>query len=359
MPNKTRIERQYTVNRPPRAAWPSPYRLHSLERCPDNFTRISGPMSNAVVAEAVHFEQGELVFLSPVAFVAGYLEPLVLELSDGTTRDVRVQMKTCRSLGDGRFLGVGTVVDGLDPTEKLPDPGEGVDAQRQATRVPYKTGVASPALPNFKAMTLDCSLSGLQLQSDGPLPVGQVLLLSLNLSDSGPPVPCQARVAWCRHHEADGKYRAGLEFVQPVVEMELALRQAERTANEPEAPPSAETGSLQGQLSHIPTVRTHPPGEKLTPLPGVIQHCEMQDRTLKVEVQLVSGQMHTVTILHTRTMRDLRDQNGSEISDLGYTETLGGARYRFLTPKRETVLDVEAAPRSEVTRGAGRKVSLS
>lgn len=315
-------------------------------------------MSNAVVAEAVHYEKGELVFLCPVAFVAGYLEPLVLELSDGTTRDVRVQMKTSRSLGDGRFLGVGTVLEGLAPDEQLPDPGEGVDALRQDTRVPYKTGVASPALPNFKAMTLDCSLSGLQLQTEGPLPVGQVLLLSLNLSESGPPVPCQARVAWCRHHPEDGKYRAGLEFVQPVVEMELALRQAEQAATQP-VPTSSDGVAIQGQLSHIPTLRTHPPGEKLTPLPGLIRSCEMQDRTLKIEVELLSGQMHTVTIQHTRSMRDMRDQAGSEISDLGYTETIGGARYRFLTPRREPVLDIEAAPRSEVTRGAGRKVTLS
>ena len=55
-------------------------------------------MSNSVVAEAIHFENGELVFLAPVAFVPGYLEPLLLELSDGTSRNVRVQMKTSRSL---------------------------------------------------------------------------------------------------------------------------------------------------------------------------------------------------------------------------------------------------------------------
>lgn len=314
-------------------------------------------MSNNVVAEAVHFENGELVFLSPVAFVPGYLEPLVLELSDGTTRPVRVQIKTSRSLGDGRFLGVGTVLEGLAADDKLPDPGEGVDALRHSTRVPYRTGVASPALPNFQAMTLDCSLSGLQLQTEGPLPVGQVLLLSLNLSESGPPVPCQARVAWCRHHEQDGKYRAGLEFVQPVVEMELALREAEAQAVAETAP--SPSPSLHGQLSHIPTIRTHPPGEKLSPLPGTIVNCAMEDRTLKVEIELLTGQTHTVAIQHTRSMTDLRDQYGSEISDLGYTEKLGGARYRFLTARRETVLDVEAAPRSEVTRGAGRKVSLS
>ena len=253
---------------------------------------------------------------------------------------------------------MGSVLEGLAPDEKLPDPGEGVDALRQSTRVPYKTGVASPALPNFQAMTLDCSLSGIQLQTEGPLPVGQVLLLSLNLSESGPPVPCQARVAWCRHHETDGKYRAGLEFVQPVVEMELALRQAEQEAAAAAGQP-APTGSLQGQLSHIPTIRTHPTGEKMTPMPGHIQNCVMEDRTLKVEVLLVSGQLHTVTILHTRSMHDFRDQAGTEISDLGYTEKIGGARYRFLTPKREVALDIEAAPRSEVTRGAGRKVSLS
>lgn len=311
-------------------------------------------MSNAVTAEAIHFENGELVFLSPVASVPGYLEPLLLELSDGTARDVRVQIKTSRSLGDGRFLGVGSVLEGLEPDEKLPEPGEGVEALRQTTRVPYKTGVASPALPNFSAMTLDCSLSGLQLQTEGPLPVGQVLLLSLNLSENGPPVPCQARVAWCRHHADDGKYRAGLEFVQPVVEMELALRQAEQEASAPNPQPE-----IQGHLSHIPTLRTHPPGEKLSPLPGTIKNCVMEDRTLKVEVLLLSGQLHTVAIQHTRSMRDLRDQNGSEISDMGYTEMVGGARYRFLTAKREPVLDIEAAPRSEVTRGAGRKVSLS
>lgn len=311
-------------------------------------------MSNAVVADAIHYENGELVFLSPVAFVPGYLEPLVLHLCDDTTREVRVRIKTCRSLDDGRFLGVGSVLEGLEMKEKLPEPGEGPEALRQTTRVPYKAGVASPALPNFKAVTLDCSLSGLQLQTEGPLPVGQVLLLSLNLSESGPPVPCQARVAWCRHHAEDGKYRAGLEFVQPVVEMELALREAASDQTATHEQPS----NLQAQLSHLPHLKTHPVGEKLTPLPGEIQSCSMQDRTLKVEVLLASGQMHVVTIDYTRSVRDNRDQLGSLISDLGYTETPGGARYRLLTPKREPALDIEAAPRSEF-RQPGRKVSLS
>ncbi|MCE7869060.1 PilZ domain-containing protein [bacterium CPR1] len=297
-------------------------------------------MSTAVLAEAVHYEGGELVFLAPVGFVPGYLEPLGLPMPDGSTREIKLRVKTSRSLGDGRFLGVGSVLEGLAPDEQVVAQ-ETPEGLRQAPRVPYRTGVVSPELPNYKALTLDCSLSGLQLQTDGPLPVGQVIQLSLDLRESGEPVPCLARVAWCRHAPDDGKYRVGLEFVEPAVDLELALKSVTDdvlgTAFD-----KTPAGVLKAQLSHQGPARFETLEEELSPLAGKIQKSWMdQERALHVEVMLDSGQLETVKIPATRLLRDYRDKQGHEVAALGCSQSSGGKRWRFLNYEQQAVLEVE------------------
>ncbi|MEW6278058.1 MAG: PilZ domain-containing protein [Candidatus Eremiobacterota bacterium] len=306
-------------------------------------------MSEINQAEAVHYEAGELVFLSTVAFVAGYLEPLSLLLGDGTQREIRVRIKTSRSLGDGRFLGVATVLEGLAPDEELPEPSDH-EAGRAAPRVPYRTRVVSQSIPNYQGLTLDCSLSGLQIQADGPLPVGETLDLSLDLGETGPPMVCHARVAWCRHHPEDGKYRSGLEFVAPDEALESAIAQAVSEKAGQEARGKA-------KVATSPHLRSQPLNEKLSPLQGVIQGCWMEERTLKVELLLAGGKPRTIPIPFTRAFRDRREQAGHQVVDLGISEAPGLARYRFLSPRNEVVLEVEAAPLHE-SEQPGRRIAL-
>lgn len=300
-------------------------------------------MSTTVLAEPIHYEAGELVFLAPVGFVPGYHEPVRLQLHDGTSRDIQVKIKTSRNLGDGRFLGVGTVLEGLLPDDRVTPEEAPEGALRESPRIPYRTGVVSPGLPNYKAITLDCSLSGLQLQTDGPLPVGEELQLNLDLRDTGEPVPCTARVAWCRHAPDESKFRVGLEFVEPAVELELALREVTDDlrgmvfANTP-------AGVLKAQLSHQGAPASVEMVEELTPLPGKVHKSWMdQDRTLMVEIQLDEGDLHTVKIPLTKLLRDYRDKNGSQVAALATSDTSTTRRWRFLNYDQQAVLDVESA----------------
>lgn len=299
-------------------------------------------VGTTVLAEAIHYEAGELVFLAPLGFVPGYHEPVRLQLHDGTTRDILVKIKTSRSLGDGRYLAVGTVLEGLAPDDKVTSADTPEGALRHAPRIPYRTGVVSPALPNYKALTLDCSLSGLQLQTDGPLPVGEILQLNLDLRETGEPVPAQARVAWCRHAPDDGKYRVGLEFVEPAVELELALKSVTDdllgTAYE-----TTPAGVLKAQLSHQGAQASMELVEELTPLPGRIQKSWMEDRTLIVEIKLDEGDLHTVKIPFTKLMRDYRDKQGIQLAALATSETGTVRRWRFLNYEQQPILDVESA----------------
>lgn len=300
-------------------------------------------MATTVLAEAIHYENGELVFLAPVGFVPGYQEPVRLQLHDGTTRDIKVLIKTSRNLGDGRFLGVGTVLDGLEADDKVVPVGQPEGALRQSPRIPYRTGVVGPNLPNYKALTLDCSLSGLQLQTDGALPVGEILQLNLDLRDNAEPVKCEARVAWCRHVPEDAKYRVGLEFVEPAVDLELALREvtADLLGTQFDSTPA---GVLKAQLSHQGAGASMELVETMTPLPGKIQKSWMdQDRTLIVEIKLDGGDIHTVKIPNTKLLRDYRDKQGSEIAVMATSETGAVRRWRFLSYEQQPVLDVESA----------------
>ncbi len=300
-------------------------------------------MATTVLAEAIHYEAGELVFLAPVGFVPGYHEPVRLQLHDGTTRDIQVKIKTSRNLGDGRYLGVGTVLEGLAPDDKVTAADTPDGSLRHAPRIPYRTGVVSPGLPNYKALTLDCSLSGLQLQTDGPLPVGEVLQLNLDLRDTGEPVPCQARVAWCRHVPEDSKFRVGLEFVEPAVELELALRQVtdDLLGTSHDHTPA---GILKAQLSHSGSQPSTELVESLTPLAGKIQKSWMDhDRTLIIEIKLDGGDVHTVKIPTTKLLRDYRDKHGSTVAAMATSDTGSTRRWRFLNYEQQAVLDIESA----------------
>jgi hypothetical protein len=148
-------------------------------------------------------------------------------------------------------------------------------------------------------------------------------------------------VAWCRHAPDDGKYRVGLEFVEPAVDLELALKSVTDdvlgTAFD-----KTPAGVLKAQLSHQGPARVESLEEELSPLAGKIQKSWMdQDRALHVEVLLDSGQLETVKIPATRLLRDYRDKQGNEVAALGCSQSSSGKRWRFLNYEQQAVLDVE------------------
>lgn len=87
--------------------------------------------------------------------------------------------------------------------------------------------VLSPGLPNYTALSVDFSLSGLQVETREALILGQVIGLHLEApAEAGDGISLKARVAWC-HRKNHKAFRCGLEFRDLTPETLTKLRQLE------------------------------------------------------------------------------------------------------------------------------------
>ena len=127
-----------------------------------------------------------------------------------------ITVKCCRP-GDYGFLCYGTVPTskGLEKfTEQLPGPKAG-EKLRKDQRYPVGIRILSPELPSFKAITVDFSKTGLQLEAEGDVPLGTMLTLTLETEMKRlSSVICRAKVIWCRPTGQFQRCRVGLEFAQ-------------------------------------------------------------------------------------------------------------------------------------------------
>jgi len=131
---------------------------------------------------------------SEVCFSSSHLVPTgqVLELERAGVRR-RVRIDASRPLGDGHYFHRATVEEGAFEPGAIRHP-----LVRGAERFPCRVRVMSRHLPGFRGVTLDLHSSGLQLETEGPVPVGQTLQLTVEFDVcSFEPVACTARVAWC------------------------------------------------------------------------------------------------------------------------------------------------------------------
>lgn len=87
---------------------------------------------------------------------------------------------------------------------------------RRSERIPISIRMLSQQLPGFRAVTVDLSLHGAQIQSEGLLEVSTYMNVTLELEMPDlPKLSLQALVVWSRAEEERRKaYRAGLEFTQ-------------------------------------------------------------------------------------------------------------------------------------------------
>lgn len=86
-------------------------------------------------------------------------------------------------------------------------------ADRDSERYDVTVRVKSRQLPGFRALTLDISGSGLQLETEGPLEKGKTLLLELEFDrDELPDFHCPAEVMWSKGDDTRRQYSAGLAF---------------------------------------------------------------------------------------------------------------------------------------------------
>ena len=89
-------------------------------------------------------------------------------------------------------------------------------ADRESERYDVAVRVKSRQLPGFRALTLDVSGSGLQLETQGMLEQGQVLVLELDFDrEELPDFSCPAEVMWARGDDTSRHYLAGLAFRPP------------------------------------------------------------------------------------------------------------------------------------------------
>ncbi|MCA9793805.1 MAG: PilZ domain-containing protein [Candidatus Eremiobacteraeota bacterium] len=88
-------------------------------------------------------------------------------------------------------------------------------ADRQSERHDISLRVRSRDLPGYRAITLDVSRTGLQIETEELLPTGLVLPLDLEFDhDQLADFSCPARVMWARPDGSDrrSRFRAGLSF---------------------------------------------------------------------------------------------------------------------------------------------------
>jgi hypothetical protein len=128
---------------------------------------------------------------------------------------VKVSVTASRPLGQGFACSAY-----LEENVALPEFGPlagGDPFLRQTTRLDCRLRVLSPGLPGFKAVTVDFSTGGLQVEAQGEVAVGRELPVRLEF-DSLPTLECAARVAWCgpsapRRGGPGGRVLLGLQFV--------------------------------------------------------------------------------------------------------------------------------------------------
>ena len=83
---------------------------------------------------------------------------------------------------------------------------------RSAHRVNCHLCVISKDLPGYRAMTIDLSEGGLQVEAPARVALGNSVLLRLEFDvEDLPPIQASATVAWCSRLES-GQYRIGLQF---------------------------------------------------------------------------------------------------------------------------------------------------
>lgn len=131
----------------------------------------------------------------------------------GPPVEVEVRLNGVREAQKGKYVCRGTMLGEPALPRRPVVPDSAREFLRAAPRVPCRVRALSAELPSFKALSVDVSKHGIQLEVEGPLQPGEVLSLLLELDLPGQaPVPCRGKVAWCQKTERN--YLVGMEFVE-------------------------------------------------------------------------------------------------------------------------------------------------
>lgn len=269
-----------------------------------------------------------------------------LRLPDGRNHALKLAVESCRVVEGASYLVTGFAVSGADALEVA-----AAEPFRENPRLDCHICVVSRDLPGYRAVTVDYSRGGVQIEVSGAVEPGASVLVRLEFGvDALPPLECRARVAWCAQRTR-GSYRVGLQFVsldarsQDILErFESILKKREHTsilhrllfgddhgqepipahARKPAPPVQAITGTLHE---------------------GVVARYAMEPDALVLELSRPGGETAEYRFESPRGLSDHGATTGdNEIGDL-VEKPCAGSRRRFAFVDRfgNPVLEVVAA----------------
>ncbi|MCA9790231.1 MAG: PilZ domain-containing protein [Candidatus Eremiobacteraeota bacterium] len=202
---------------------------------------------------------------------------------------VSLTLSHVRRTSKGCFIASGILAEGQNPlpaAEARIHPAA-VPYRRKRERSACRVRLLSPSLPSYRALSVDFSASGVQIEVDDAISVGSVIPCSLDLPHHEN-LTCTARVAWC---QAEGKaFRAGLEFLKvdaqsfPVLEaFEQWLRSPSSIQKAFRSPPQA-TIDLPEPLE--PSLEAEPEAK---PPAGTIDSLSYDDHQARIKISQSNG----------------------------------------------------------------------
>lgn len=287
-------------------------------------------------------KEDRLTFVSPRNLSAGRSHEV--KLAD--SRRVRVLVESVRPLERG-YAVTGKV--GEEVREVTPIAAKDPFVRKDA-RVDCAMRVLSPDLPGYRAVTVDFSHGGVQVETEGPLATGRLLDVTLEFDNNEmASVRCQARVAWCAERSR-ARYRVGLQFVNPSPEADGLLgRMEELLTNRDET-------SIQKRTLGADAPVQRPVSREETPvtaeLPGILEAYVNKNQNFITQVRQSSGMLE-LTFPSCQTVRDynsasqvrlqtLREFSGSELctSITRRTGQGGWRHYQFVDCNGQIVMEV-------------------
>lgn len=177
------------------------------------------------LVEFLGAEGKTISFLMKRAQQAGRVVAIRLDVPNpdkpGTIQKLNLNAKivTCRPNPGGGYLCVGETGLTEEAVEEIkkrlqsaPKKANAGNAGRRSRRFVTSIRVLSPELPGYRGLTVDFSMHGMQLESEGSVQVGKVINITLELdSSSMPELNLDAKVVWCREKDRR-KALIGLEY---------------------------------------------------------------------------------------------------------------------------------------------------
>lgn len=260
-------------------------------------------------------------------------EEALLRVTEGgqPKRKVSVLVEHCRPVEDGYLV----VAESPDPVPELAS--QPLLGERCEERLPQRFRVMSADLPNFTALSIDCSMRGLQLETTGPLSQGQLLSLALGLDPAGEDVPCEASVVWCQPC-GEQLYRAGLKLAYNLkLHCEMKRLLEERMGRAPEVKAEVPEPARVCVDRELPP----PAAEEQAPLRAQITGYEMQGESACIHLVTEEGELRELFVPRVLSLKDLRGVAGQQAGFLACQKFGERVRIKFLTPWLEPILEFE------------------